>query len=192
LTVASKLISSPAVLLVKLENGKFDLTYAKSKSKHFCRVKFCTNPSPRSISGNSKDGFVCARCKRQRWRANNPEKSAYAALRDHARGRKVSFKLSFDEFVDFCKGNGYIKGKGTRIGALHIDRIDGTKGYSRDNIQIMLAEDNSRKGALERATGKHYKGDYDYDDDPYGDEDLDLTSPVRPDTPEVGEGEDPF
>ena len=80
------------------------------------------------------------------FKEGNPISYTYGALRQNARRRKKEFNLTLEEFTTFVKESGYIEGKGIKPESLTIDRIDSSKGYSIDNIQVISMSDNSSKG----------------------------------------------
>jgi len=92
---------------------------------------------------------ACARCYTVRWRVNNPVKAAYLRLKSHAKWRKIHFDLTFAQFAEFCGVSGYLDNVGITVGCLHVDREDPLKGYTADNIRVLEAGENSRKGAAE-------------------------------------------
>ncbi len=66
-------------------------------------------------------------------------------LKNNARRRGKDFQLTFEQFLEFAVKSGYIAGKGIYKESLHIDRIDETKGYTVDNIQVLTNIENVRK-----------------------------------------------
>lgn len=79
------------------------------------------------------------------WRERNPAKYAFAKLRWNAKRRRKKFTLTLDEFEDFCAETGYLMMKGRDADSATIDRIDNSKGYSRDNIRVLTNSENSAK-----------------------------------------------
>ena len=80
------------------------------------------------------------------WRRKNPEKYAYHNLKSNSKRRGILFELSFEEFKEFCFKTEYIQGKGKTKDSYSIDRKDSSKGYTKNNIQILTLSENSRKG----------------------------------------------
>lgn len=74
-------------------------------------------------------------------------RAAFAALRDHARGRGIEFTITFAEFEAFAVQSEYIEKKGNHREGLTVDRIDNLKGYVPGNIQPMTRARNSEKRA---------------------------------------------
>ena len=114
------------------------------KDRRLCQVRGC-----RHVLRHPEKQRACPRCSLTRWRVNNPVRTAWANLRDSARKRRVEFALSLEEFAAFVAGNGYLEGKGRECGALHIDRVNPLEGYRLENIRVLEAGENSRKGAGE-------------------------------------------
>lgn len=84
----------------------------------------------------------------RRFRAKNPDKAAYYALKYNAKRRNKPFELTFEQFKEFCDTTGYVEGRGKNRDSLTIDRIDRHKGYTVDNIQIMSHFENSVKDCV--------------------------------------------
>jgi len=81
----------------------------------------------------------------RRWRSLNPMRYAYLNLKHNARRRGKEFKLTFEQFAQFCRKVDYLKKKGVSASSYHIDRIDENKGYTLDNIQVLTNSANVRK-----------------------------------------------
>lgn len=80
-----------------------------------------------------------------------PESYTYSLLKSNAKRRGKEFTLTLEEFKTFCQETGYLQGKGKKKKSMSIDRIDHTKGYSIDNIQILSLSENGIKGNHEKA-----------------------------------------
>lgn len=109
-----------------------------TKPKHLCKTKGCRRP--RSL----KDP-LCGRCRYKVKLQRNPLMIAYHNLKSHAKARGKVFELTFEQFREFCIATDYIAGKGRHSQGYHVDRIDETKGYTIDNIQVLTNADNVRK-----------------------------------------------
>lgn len=128
------------------------MTQKYRKSRELCSTKYC-----RGVRAKCRK--VCHKCHQRKWRLNHPERSAYAAIRDHAKARKIKFLLTFDEFIDVVSGTEYIDKKGTKKHCLQIDRIKADMPYSRDNVCVITCSENSIKGNHEKlnpAYSAHY------------------------------------
>lgn len=121
----------------------------KNKAKHLCQVSFCTNTSEKYRKGPGRS-LKCSNCRLRLWRANNPIKAIYNALRNKARRRKIPFTLTFAHFESICLETGYHEDRGRMAGDMHLDRIDAMKGYEDGNVQVMEAVANARKGQYEQ------------------------------------------
>lgn len=97
-------------------------------------------------------GNYCYSCRHEREKKSDPVKYAFDTLRRNAKRRNKDFYLTLDQFREFCFKTSYMSKKGIRAESYHIDRIDSSKGYSIDNIQIITNRENVRKKWIE------YKG----------------------------------
>ena len=88
---------------------------------------------------------VCYRCRYAKRKQNNPLNEAYKTLKYNARRRNKLFTLTIDEFTQFCKETNYLNKRGIGKNSYHIDRIDESKGYTIDNIQVLTNSENVRK-----------------------------------------------
>lgn len=135
-------------------------TYTKHRERHekegiftlkakpgvgICMVKGC-----RRDVGRQK--FSLCHCHYQhRWRMLNKKRSAYAALRDHARSRGIEFNLSYDYFLGMTDCAAFWCPPPENFGDhVSIDRIDPRKGYIQSNIRVVSVSENCRKAARER------------------------------------------
>lgn len=113
------------------------------KPTHKCQTKYCRNDR---YPGQT----TCNKCKSRKFRELNPVRYAYNALKHNARRRGKAFDLDFETFAKFCQSTGYMARKGITKRKLHIDRIDASKGYTIDNIQVLTCSENSRKASGEK------------------------------------------
>lgn len=113
------------------------------KSANKCQTPYCRND-------RYKNYKVCNKCKSREFRKNNPLRSSYNALKNGAKRRGKEFGLAFETFAQFCHETNYIARKGITKRKYHIDRIDASKGYTIDNIQVLTCSANSRKAAGEK------------------------------------------
>lgn len=88
---------------------------------------------------------ICYSCKQARYKQRNPVKYAYRKLKTNARRRGKPFELTFGEFREFCQKTKYLVGKGRSKESYHIDRIDPSRGYTKDNIQVLTNSENVKK-----------------------------------------------
>jgi hypothetical protein len=87
--------------------------------------------------------------KTRRWRESNPIRAAFLNLKNNAKRRGKEFLLSFEEFCEFASKNKIVYGKKRNKDTWSIDRIDSSKGYSIDNIQLLTLAENSKKQHFE-------------------------------------------
>lgn len=102
-----------------------------------CITKFCRKPGYR--------GNYCHRCQKQRYKEKHPERYAFTVLKNNAKRRGKIFELTYEQFLEFAIKTNYLAGRGRTKESLHIDRIDETKGYTIDNIQVITNTENLRK-----------------------------------------------
>ncbi len=95
-------------------------------------------------SSAAKD-YLCHKHRKRLQKETNPLVYCYGYLKQNAKRRGKSFELSIEEFKQFCEETGYLELKGKAGNSASIDRIDPSRGYSLDNIQVLSLADNSRK-----------------------------------------------
>lgn len=103
-----------------------------------CQTKHCSRTATK--------GKFCSCCDSRNYRKKNPIRCAFINLRFNSKRRGVEFDLTLDQFAEFCHATDYIAGRGRPAASYSIDRIDNSKGYTIDNIQILSLADNSSKG----------------------------------------------
>lgn len=111
---------------------------AKNKDSSLCQAYRCGNKH------TPKDRF-CAKHRHRYNKEMNPINYVFHLRKSRAKERGHEWDLTLEEFREFCKQTGYMEGKGKKAGSMSIDRIDNTKGYSLDNIQILSLSENSAK-----------------------------------------------
>lgn len=104
----------------------------------------CLTPRCRNKTDGRK---FCNTCRSRQSREKDPVKYCYTAARNNAKRRGKAFELTLDEFRAFCVKYDYLRGKGKTSESYSIDRIDSSRGYTVDNIQVITLSENSRKGA---------------------------------------------
>jgi len=110
--------------------------------KGLCVAAYCSNKHL------SNDRF-CAKHRKQYQKIHNPVSYTFNYLKQNAKRRGKDFTLTLKQFKQFCDETNYIELKGKAGDAMSIDRIDNTKGYSYDNIQMISLSDNSKKSNYE-------------------------------------------
>lgn len=117
---------------------------AENKDSKLCKAYRCLKHR------NPKDRF-CSKHRHRFNKFNRPVAYAFQTLKSNALRRGKEFTLTLEEFREFCKKTNYIDNKGKTKDSATIDRINPTKGYSLDNIQILTLSENGYKGAYEKA-----------------------------------------
>lgn len=87
----------------------------------------------------------CRRCQYARYKSQDLVKVCYQNLKYNSKRRGKEFDLSLEQFREFCIKTDYIQRRGTAKHSYHIDRIDETKGYTIDNIQVLTNSENVQK-----------------------------------------------
>lgn len=103
-----------------------------------CGVPHCRNTRLKSRN-------VCSKHKHQRRKLNDPIGYIYDIRKQRAKERGHKWDITIDQFRKFCKQTGYHENCGKTASSMSIDRIDNSKGYSIDNIQILTLSENSSK-----------------------------------------------
>lgn len=103
-----------------------------------CKSNKCKNKA-------IKNRTICHKCTTRRYAEKHPVRYAYKVLKNNAKRRKKEFDLTFEQFEQFVIKTGYMSGKGIYKESLHIDRIEQTKGYTVDNLQILTNSNNIKK-----------------------------------------------
>ena len=114
------------------------------RKKGLCVACRCTRKS------SKKDRF-CHKHRKRYQKENNPVVYTFGFLKQNAKRRGKPFDLTIDQFRRFCKETNYIELKGKLAKSASIDRIDSTKGYSIDNIQILSLAENASKSNKDEA-----------------------------------------
>ena len=117
----------------------FTISEAKKKEGRYCCAYACTNPAIKRKSG------LCHRHYRIKRKAIDKVYDRYNLMKCSATQRNLPFRISLQEFRDFCKKTGYIINKGYRGRVATIDRIIPEKGYTIENIQILSLRANVKK-----------------------------------------------
>lgn len=102
-----------------------------------CKTKNCRKPKYR--------GNYCHSCQKKKYKEKHPVKYAYTVLKNNAKRRGKEFELTLEQFEKFCIKTNYLVGRGIYKESYHIDRIDESKGYTIDNIQVLTNSQNIKK-----------------------------------------------
>lgn len=125
------------------------------KAPHLCTERGCTNP--RRKRSQKRAGFekYCPKHLTTHWREKNPVRASFIAHKHNAKRRGHSWELTFEEFQEFAVEVDLIKKAGRLRQSYHIDRIDPTKGYTRDNIQALTNVANVQKMHKDKKIYQH-------------------------------------
>lgn len=93
----------------------------------------------------AKKGRFCYSCQKEQYKQRHPVEYAFQVFRQNARRRQKPFELTLEDFKKFCYETEVLHGRGRTSDSWHIDRIDDTKGYTVDNIQVLTNAENVRK-----------------------------------------------
>ena len=152
---------------------------SKGKKHPLCQIAFCRRPSEKGAqTGRSTQ---CGTCRVRLWRANNPIKAHYNAIKNKARRRRIPFGITMAFFEELCEETGFHLLRGRTGEALQLDRIDAMRGYFDDNVQVLTATENRDKLNTEETRSR-----YEWEEYAAG-EDYPTEAP-----PEPGDLDDPF
>jgi len=104
-----------------------------------CCVRGCRKPA-------AQKGQCYAHAK-QDYARRHPLRYCFNSLKQNAKRRGKPFDLTFEQFEEFAIRTDYVNKRGTSAQGYTIDRIDPTKGYTADNIQVLTNAQNVRKYA---------------------------------------------
>lgn len=114
-----------------------------------CPVAFCRK-APRDLGTHPKSHQLCGTHHKEKWRFENPLHAAFDNLRASARKRRIKFTLTLEQFQTLVEPTRYMDDKGRTRHCLHLDRVDVSRGYEFDNMQVLTCEENVAKGHAER------------------------------------------
>ena len=116
------------------------LSEKKKKEGKYCCAYACRNEPI------ARKGGLCHKHYARKIRDKDPVYARYNQFRSKSASRGIENSITLAEFRAFCKRTGYIVNKGYRGQKATIDRIDNSKGYHIDNIQLLSNRANARKG----------------------------------------------
>ena len=91
---------------------------------------------------------MCQKERTIRYDLKNPFKNKWFKLRYRAKCRGKKFKISYEEFKQFCLDN-QLEGKtGRTAECLSIDCRDPRLGYVSSNLRVVTVSENSKKSDL--------------------------------------------
>lgn len=97
-----------------------------------------------------RSGRICATCGSKRFKEEHLIKYTFNKIKQRAKARGISFKLTHEQFEKFCYNYKYIQKKGKEKDSYSIDRIDYSKGYVLGNVRAITLSENSKKGVIEK------------------------------------------
>lgn len=140
------------------ETGLWVPILAKGKKHPLCQIAFCKRPSEKGAqTGRSTQ---CGTCRVRLWRANNPVRAIYNAVKNKARRRRIPFGLTIEFFEELCHETGFHLATGRSGEALQLDRIDALRGYFDDNVQVLTAVENRDKSNTEETRSRYEWEEY--------------------------------
>lgn len=107
------------------------------------KKRWCATPACENYA--REDRHYCHTCRSRKWRAAQPISSLYNNLRNHAKARGKSFRMSIESFTEFCLDTGYHLQAGATPDALTVDRKNPRHGYRRGNIRAVTHQFNSTR-----------------------------------------------
>jgi hypothetical protein len=119
----------------------FCISEAKKKAGRYCCAYNCTNEPIK------RKGGLCHKHYARKRREFDPVGTRFNQFKGNARRRNKPFEITISQFRKFCSDTGYLISKGKRGQNATIDRIDNSKGYTIDNIQLLTLRQNASKGA---------------------------------------------
>jgi len=108
------------------------------KSKGLCVAYGCKNKH------TPKNRF-CAKHNHRYQKFKDPVRYCFNRKKNNARTTRIEWKLTLEEFREFCEEHNYLERTGKLATSASIDRIDPGKGYEKGNLQILSLADNNRK-----------------------------------------------
>lgn len=87
----------------------------------------------------------CYVCEYNSRKAKDIYRWSYDTHKKNAKRRGIPWRLSFKNFKAFAIKTELLLGSGRTKESLSIDRKDQTKGYTKNNIQVMTVSDNVKK-----------------------------------------------
>ena len=126
--------------------------YFGKRLKGLCRVVGC-----KKEHGQKK--ALCMMHDAMVWRFRHPIESCYKALKCSARKRKIPCTITLEDFRVLITGTDYLEKRGRGIDALHVDRIDPSKGYALGNVRIITCSENLARRDMSTANNGRKRGD---------------------------------
>lgn len=93
----------------------------------------------------SDKSSYCRQCRYQLEKDKDLVAWSYRCLKANSKRRGKDFTLTLDEFRQFCYETHLMVNRGKKSTSFSVDRIDNSKGYSIDNIQVLTLSQNTQK-----------------------------------------------
>lgn len=111
-----------------------------SETHRECSNKMCKN----MFKITSKTVTLCNFCNSKRVKTNDPIKKMWYRAKSRSKNKKLDFNLDYSDIIipTFCPILGielkqYSGNSGGKNHSPALDRIDNSKGYSKDNIMVI-------------------------------------------------------
>ena len=108
------------------------------KKKGLCVAHGCGND-------HAKKNRFCPKHAHRFQKYRNPYNYTFNQKKNRAKERGTEWKLTLEEFIEFCEANNYMNEKGRTANAASIDRKNAKKGYEKGNLQILTLAENTAK-----------------------------------------------
>lgn len=100
----------------------------------------------------------CGKHKRQAEKKRNPISYRYSCLKQNAKKRGIVFTLTISEFREWCEKVQYLKKVGITKDSFNIDRVIASRGYEKNNLQLINMGLNTRKTHMDAILHEKYFG----------------------------------
>lgn len=105
------------------------------KTENKCSTPYCRNE-------RAKDRTICDKCRMREYKKRHPIEYTYNAFRTNAKRRGKEFKVTLEEFKQFCRETNYLELKGKYKYDYSIHREINEKGYLLENMGIKTVSEN--------------------------------------------------
>lgn len=134
--------------------GEGHFEFKKHKRAGRCPVLYCRCDSRANGEGRKPSTHrLCSKHAKLLCRLRDPAKILFHEMRGNAKRRGKEWSLTLEQFRQIVSQQDYLDNRGCTRHCLHLDRIDNTRGYHIDNIQIITCGENVAKGNKERRKG---------------------------------------
>ena len=123
---------------------------AKRYTKHASCTKCNEIKRAEYIKNNGEKYISAIRKSRMQWRLNNPTRVKYQAVKSRAKRDGIPFSLEISDFsipshCRACDVEFDLESRQPGSRTPSIDRVDNSKGYQKDNVEIICNRCNSIK-----------------------------------------------